>query len=64
MEGSDCLDIRFSAADYYGGLHCGQPPDVNINGNRIPTRLEFNDAWYLVGVNVKDLIGFIVRIEY
>lgn len=56
------LDIRFSATDYYGGLHCGQTLDVQINKKWIPTRIEMGEDWYLVGVDTKDILGLTVRI--
>ncbi|MGN0591401.1 DUF5348 domain-containing protein [Ruminococcus sp.] len=56
------LDIRFSPTEYYGGLHCGETFEVQINGKWIPTRIEMGITWYLVGVPIEDLIGLIVRI--
>lgn len=47
---------------YYGGLHCGDTMEVLIDGNWIPTRIEMDDDWYLVGIPCRDLIGLIVRI--
>ena len=56
------LDIRFSPTEYHGGLHCGETFEVLINGKWIPTRIEMEKNWYLVGVPIEDLIGLIVRI--
>lgn len=56
------MDIRFSDTVYYGGLHCGETFDVKINGKWVPTRIEFEAQWYLVGVDVDDLVGLRVRI--
>lgn len=56
------LDIRFSPTEYYGGLHCGETFEVQINGKWIPTRIEMGKTWYLVGIQIEDLIGLIVRI--
>lgn len=61
-KGTDRLDIRFSVSEYYGGLHCGETFDVRIGGKWIPTRIEMGQEWYLVGIDVDDLIGLIVRI--
>ena len=59
---SERLDIRFSPTEYYGGLHCGETFEVQIHGKWIPTRIEMGRKWYLVGVQIEDLIGLIVRI--
>lgn len=62
QRGTDRMDIRFSLYDFYGGLHCGETFDVKISGRWVPTRIEMGREWYLVGINVKDLVGLIVRI--
>ena len=49
-ERSDRYDIRFDLADYYGGLHCGETFDVMVGGRWKPTRIEYGDNWYLVGI--------------
>lgn len=54
--------IRFDLTNYYGGLHCGECFDVCINRKWIPTRIEFGDDWYLVGIDTLDLNGLLVRI--
>lgn len=46
----DRLDVRFSLEEYYGGLHCGQVLEVEIDGVWKPVRVEKNDDWYLVGL--------------
>ena len=61
-ERTDCYDIRFDLADYYGGLHCGQCFDVLVGGRWRPTRIEYAAAWYLVGIRADDLNGLRVRI--
>ena len=61
-ESSGRIDIRFSMEEYYGGLRCGETMEVLIDGNWIPTRIEMDDDWYLVGIPCRDLIGLIVRI--
>lgn len=45
------MDIRFGLEEYYGGLHCGECFDVLIDDNWMPTRIEYNDDWYLVGIS-------------
>ena len=62
QRGTDRMDIRFSPRDYYGGLHCGETLDVKINGKWVPTRIEMGRDWFLVGIDVDDLVGLIVRI--
>lgn len=56
------MDIRFDLYDYHGGLHCGETLDVKISGKWIPTRIEMGKDWYLVDIDVDDLVGLIVRI--
>ena len=62
QRGTDRMDIRFDLSDYHGGLHCGETFDVKISGRWVPTRIEKGKDWYLVGVDVDDLVGLIVRI--
>ena len=59
---TDCYDIRFDLADYYGGLHCGDCLEVFIGGKWKPARIEYGDNWYLVGIRTDDLNGLRVRI--
>mgnify|MGYP003247025864 CR=1 FL=1 len=47
-ETADRYDIRFDLNDYYGKWK--------------PTRMEYGDNWYLVGVRASDLNGLRVRI--
>lgn len=56
------MDIRFSPNNYYGGLQCGEPLEMKINGRWVPTRIEMGNDWYLVGIDTDDLVGLIVRI--
>ena len=62
QRGTDRMDIRFDLYDSHGGLHCGETFDVKISGRWVPTRIEKGKDWYLVGVDVDDLVGLIVRI--
>lgn len=59
----DYLDIRFDLDEFFGGLRCGQCFDVFAHGRWIPTRIEKNNNWYLIGIPIVDLIGLRVRIE-
>ena len=43
-------DIFLGNGRYYGGLHCGDCFDVEVDGRWIPVRIEMDDDWYLVGV--------------
>src|SRR5699024_4551248 len=61
-ETADRYDIRFDLADYYGGLHCGECMEVFAGGRWKPTRIEYGENWYLVGVRAEDLNGLRVRI--
>ena len=54
-ETADRYDIRFDLADYYGGLHCGECMEVFAGGKWKPTRIEYGENWYLVGVRAEDL---------
>ncbi|MFR5876693.1 MAG: DUF5348 domain-containing protein [Eubacterium sp.] len=58
----ECMDIRFDLDDYYGGLHCGECLEVLLGNKWIPTRIEMNSDWYLVGVQTDKLVGLTVRI--
>lgn len=58
------MDIRFGLLDFYGGLHCGECLQVNIDGEWIPTRIELGDFWYLYGICVANINGLHVRIKY
>ena len=54
---TDRYDIRFDLSDYYGGLHCGDCLEVFVRGKWKPTRMEYGQNWYLVGVRAEDLNG-------
>ena len=56
------MDIRFDLYDYHGGLQCGETLDVKISGKWVSTRIEMGEDWYLVGIDVDDITGLIVRI--
>ena len=62
-ERTDRYDIRFDLNSYYGGLHCGECLDVFVRGKWKPTRIEYGDNWYLVGIRAEDLHGLRVRIR-
>ena len=61
-ETADRYDIRFDVNDYSGGLHCGACMEVFERGKSQPTRMEYGDNWYLVGIRATDLSGLRVRI--
>ena len=44
------------------GLHCGDCMEVFVRGKWKPTRMEYGDNWYLVGIRAADLSGLRVRI--
>lgn len=60
---TDRMDIRFGLLDFYGGLHCGERLEVNIDGEWIPTRIELETFWYLKGICIANLNGLRVRIK-
>ena len=62
-ETADRYDIRFDVNDYYGGLHCGDCMEVFVRGKWKPTRMEYGDNWYLVGIRAADLSGLRGRIS-
>ena len=57
-------DIYFENGSYYGGLHCGDCFDVEMNGAWVPVRIEMDDDWYLVGVPKIRLDGLTVRADW
>lgn len=58
----DRMDIRYGLNRYLGGLHCGEQLEVLVNGRWLPTRIEKDKDWYLVGIKTESLIGLLVRI--
>ena len=54
--------IRCENKEIYGGPHCGTAMEVLINDEWIPTRIEYGNDWYLVGVQKESLPGLQVRI--
>ena len=57
------FDILYEEGNSYGGLHCGTTMEVLINDEWAPTRIEYGNDWYLVGVQKESLPGLQVRIE-
>lgn len=62
--GSGRYDIHFKDGSYYGGLHCGECLDIRLNEVWVPSRIEIDDDWYLVGLPGLRLEGLNVRIGY
>ncbi len=62
-ETSDRMDIDFGKGDLYGELHCGNALEVMISGAWTPTRIEYDNDWYLVGLSVPKLEGLRVRVS-
>ena len=54
--------VLYEEANSYGGLHCGTAMGILINDEWIPTRIEYGNDWYLVGVQKESLPGLQVRI--
>lgn len=45
----------------YGGIHCGEVFEVQLNGKWVTTRVEMDEDWYLVGLPGLKLEGLEVR---
>lgn len=60
------MDICFENGDTYGGLHCGECLDVEIDGAYVQARMEYyQKEWYLVGTDLcgaSELKGLRVKI--
>lgn len=56
------FDVLYKEGNSYGGLHCGTTMEVLINDEWVPTRIEYGNDWYLVGVQKESLPGLQVRI--
>ena len=56
------FDVLYKEGNSYGGLHCGTTMEVLINDDWVPTRIEYGNDWYLVGVQKESLPGLQVRI--
>jgi hypothetical protein len=57
------FDVLYEEGNSYGGLHCGTTMEVLINDEWVPTRIEYGNDWYLVGVQKESLPGLQVRIS-
>jgi hypothetical protein len=57
------LDVLFNNGNTFGGFHCGDCLDILQDNEWIPTRVEYDNDWYLyelypsgqipVGLNVR-----------
>ena len=56
------FDVLYEEGNSYGGLHCGTTRVVFIIDEGIPTRIDYGNDWYLVGVQKESLPGLQVRI--
>lgn len=59
------MDVRFGLEEYYGGLHCGEGMEVELDGEWVTTRIEMDcsdSQWYLVGIKTDELQGLKVRL--
>ena len=60
---TDRYDIRFEPFRLLRGLDiAGDCLEVFVRGKWKPTRMEYGQNWYLVGVRAEDLNGLRVRI--
>ena len=62
-EESGRMDIRLGLNEYFEGLRCGTRMDVLIDGEWIPTRIEMNDDWVLIGIDTGSIVGLTVRMK-
>ncbi len=56
-------NIYLGKGRYYGGLHCGDCFDVEVDRTWVPVRIEMADDWYLVGLPNTKLDGLPVRVD-
>lgn len=59
---TDRLDVLYAEGGSYGGLHCGTVMEVLIDDEWLPTRIEYADDWYLVGIPCESLSMLQARI--
>lgn len=59
---ADRFDVLYAEGRRYGGLHCGDTMEALIDGEWIPTRIEYANDWYLIGIPLGSLSGLQVRI--
>lgn len=57
------MDIRFGLDDYYGYISRGTRLDVLVDDEWIPTRIEMDEDWFMVGIDTNDITGLTVRIK-
>ena len=55
------MDVKFEDGARFGGLHCGEPMEVKINGKWVPTRIEYGREWYIVAAPRVNPEGLEVR---
>jgi len=47
---SNRLDMLFDNGSILGGFHCGDCLDTLLDNEWIPTRVEYDEDWYLYGL--------------
>jgi hypothetical protein len=47
---SNRLDMLFDNGSILGGFHCGDCLDILLDNEWIPTRVEYDEDWYLYGL--------------
>ena len=57
------MDIRFGLNEFREGISCGTQMDVLIDGDWVPTRIEMETDWILIGIKTQNIVGLIVRIK-
>ncbi|MBQ7000550.1 MAG: DUF5348 domain-containing protein [Oscillospiraceae bacterium] len=57
------MDIRFGLNEFREGISCGTRMDVLIDGDWVPTRIEMENDWILVGIKTQNIVGLTVRLK-
>lgn len=58
------LDVLFDNGGTLGGFHCGDRLDILQDNEWVPTRVEYDEDWYLFGLyqSGKIPVGLNVRV--
>ncbi|MCG9969169.1 DUF5348 domain-containing protein [Pelotomaculum terephthalicicum JT] len=58
------LDVLFDNGGTFGGFHCGDRLDILQDNEWVPTRVEYDEDWYLFGLyqSGKIPVGLDVRV--
>lgn len=56
------FDFEYSLGEFYGGFHCGESLEIEINDEWVSTSFEFFEDWFLVGFPDITLDGLCCRV--